>query len=141
MNRALLFSLFGLTGLSFLLSACSDSQLSNDCSRYRKGMFYYHFKDSDRVSHYTVARTDSIQTETNADNGNVARYKIHWINNCSYELRFIEGTEKLPQEILGLKRKMVLQTTILSGNKTFYLFRSTSNASDKILQDTIWLKR
>jgi hypothetical protein len=111
------------------------------CDQYRNGTFYYHFKMNEKISHFTFTRNDSTQAEVNNDNGNIALYNIRWIDNCSYELKFIEGTEKLPENLLSLKKKMVIKTTILAGTNEYYLFKSTSNLSDGVLSDTIWLKK
>jgi hypothetical protein len=138
--RALFSLLMGSFLVMPLLTAC-DMSSSKTCEQYRKGTFYYHFVDHDAVVQYTMIRNDSVQTETNMKTGNISKYKIHWINNCSYELHFLEGTEVLPRERLELKKGMVLRTTIISGTNSYYCFNSTSNLTDRVLNDTIWLKQ
>jgi hypothetical protein len=113
----------------------------NKCDQYRNGTFYYHFKIKEKISHYIMTRNDSMQIETNSESGNIAKYKIRWMDNCSYELKFIEGTEILPEKLLNLKKTMLIQTSILSGTKEYYLFKSKTNLNDLVLTDTIWLKK
>jgi len=132
-----LFFLIGIT----LFVACSGSSTSTNCSLYKEGTFYYHFKDGKKVVHFTITRKGADQTEKNEENGNIYTYKIHWTDSCSYDLIFIQGTDTLPKELLNLKRKMIVHTTILSGTKKYYLFKSTSDLDDHVLQDTIWLTK
>jgi hypothetical protein len=120
----------------------SDTALYNEeCSRYKKGTFYYHLKISDSDYSYTIYRNDSTQIEQTDKTGYRARYRMRWLTNCSYELRLIDQTEPITKELLEIKMKMVIKTTILQGNSSYYLFRSTSSLSTNILTDTIWLRK
>ncbi len=113
----------------------------SDCSKYKRGTFSYHFKNKGKLVYFTFTRADSIQLEKNEQNGNVSKFKIAWIDNCRYTLTFLEGTEVLPKELLDLKKRLIITTVIIGSGKNYYLFKSTGNLDDHILQDTIWIKK
>jgi hypothetical protein len=117
------------------------NRLLVDCSKYKTGVFSYHFKSDGKILYYTLTRSDSFQIEKNDQNGNISKFKINWIGNCTYELSFLEGTELLPKELLDMKKRLIIRTTILESGKNYYLFKSTGNVTSHILQDTIWTKR
>ncbi len=134
-------SVIFLISAGLILSAHLYVPNRNKCDQYRNGTFYYHFKINEKISQYTVTRNDSMQIEANDKTGDIAKYSIRWIDNCSYELKFIGGSKILPEELLNLKKTMVVQTTILSGTTEYYLFKSTTNLTKLVLSDTIWLKK
>jgi hypothetical protein len=133
--RTIIFILIGIT----FFFACNDSPAPPNCSQYKNGDFYFHFKDGEKLGRFTVTRKGPVQTEKNEENGNSSTYKILWTDSCSYDLIFIEGTEDLPNDLLNYKRKLVIHTTVLSGTNKYYLFKSTSDLNDHVLQDTMWL--
>lgn len=132
--------LFIIIGIFFFI-ACSDSPVSINCSLYKEGTFSYHYKNGEKLVHVTFTRKGPGQTEKNEETGFISEFKILWTDSCSYDLIFIKGTDTLPKEMLEFKRKMVVHTTILSGTNQYYLFKSTSNLNDHVIQDTIWLAR
>jgi len=125
---------------SIFLLACSDPPGPNNCSLYKEGTFYYHFKDHNK-EHYTITRKGPTQIEKNGNDSNIAEYKILWTDSCSYDLIYIKETNKLSKEMLDFKKKLVVHTTILSGTKEYYLFKSTSDLVDKVFEDTLWLTK
>ena len=130
-----------LIGISLLLLNFDNSNNLQNCKEYRIGTFYYHFNVDNGVRYYTVTRNDSMQIETNDDSGDIAKLKLHWIDPCTYEMRFIESTEILPKNLLDLKKTMLLKTSILYGTEKYYIFKATSNLSNHELQDTVWLTK
>jgi hypothetical protein len=122
-------------------SSCFDSATSTNCSLYKEGTFYFHFKDGKKVVQYSITRKGPEQIEKNEENGDISKYKIVWTDSCSYDLIFIEGTENLPKAMLDFKRKVVVHTNIISGTSNYFLFKSTSDFDDHVLKDTIWLTR
>jgi len=133
----LLFIIIGI----FFFVACSDSSASKNCSLYKEGTFSYHYKNGEKVFHVTFTRKGPDQTEKSEEDGYIDKYKILWTDSCSYDLIFIEGSENQPKDLLNYKRKNVVHTTILSGTNKYYLFKSTSDLNDRVIQDTIWLAR
>lgn len=105
-----------------------------------QGIFYYHFDIDGKRNAVKIMRNDLIQTEIDNARGDTSNFTINWIDSCSYELHFKEGTEVLSEELLALKKKMIVRTTILSGTKDYYLFKSTRNLIDGVLNDTIWVR-
>ena len=132
--------LISLGAMSLLLAYTSLNNYQT-CKKYRVGTFYYHFQTDESIRHFRVVRNNTTQTEINEDNGNITKLKLHWIDDCTYEMRFLEGTEVLLKDLLDVKKKMILKTTIISSTDEYYIFKSTSNFSTHELIDTIWLRK
>ena len=57
---------------------------TNECDKVKNGKFYYYSKISrDKVD---IERFDSIQLETNTNNGHLLRNKIIWKGDCKYDM-------------------------------------------------------
>ena len=130
-----------MTVIANPFSSFDKDFIQNDCSKYKTGTFSYHFKSEDKILYFTLTRSDSTQIEKNEQNGNISKFRINWIDNCTYELRYLGETNILSQEILELKKNMVLRTTIIESGKNYYLFKSTANITTHVLQDTIWTQK
>jgi len=82
-----------------------------------------------------------MQTEKDEKTGNVAKLRIKWIDDCNYELKFIESTFNFPDSILQLQKAEILKTKIVGGTDDYYLFESKSNILKNVLKDTMWIKK
>ncbi len=132
----LFFSMF------FLLNACNEPAPSAaDCSKLKNGFFRYKFRIGDKLSHYLIARKDSIQVETNLDEGEVARYRIKWLDPCTYELQFQSSSLSLTSKEIAARRSIVLKTEIQKVTDRYYIFKSSSRQFSNSFHDTIWIGR
>jgi hypothetical protein len=125
--------------ISALLASCTGTPTAVNCKQYKTGKFRLSVNRDGKVINYIIERNNSIQTEQCAEAGVDATYKIGWKDDCTYQLVFMNGKDKLPAEAEKIKRKMVILTTILSGTDNYYLFESTNNLSDNVLKDTMWV--
>ena len=133
----------GPTFLAFaflLANSCSTSKTQIDCSLYKTGNFRFTPKDGYGEYVFRIARTDSLQTETDQKSG-YTKLSIHWTSNCTYETTVLESSYKFSIEIEKNRRTIPLKTEILSGTKDYYVFRSTREKSNVILTDTMWIVR
>lgn len=82
--KSFFFALFLITsGLSF----------SQDCEKYKTGEFIIR-DEATGVSR--IVRDKKFQTEYNG--GNYAKYKVHWIDGCSYRLSFVKSNDPAIKE-------------------------------------------
>ena len=70
--------------LLVLFSACAPAE--RDCEKFRNGKFRLEMAG---VPKTVVTRTDSIQLEQRSEGGVSDRYRIRWIDDCTYEARLI----------------------------------------------------
>jgi hypothetical protein len=123
--------------LSAVLSSCSDKPV--DCKRYKTGKFRFTANYNGKPIHFILERNDATQTEVCEELNAVANYKVNWKDDCSYQLVFLNGTDSLPEEAHNRRRKMVIQTAILSGTENYYLFEVSNNLDDRQTKDTMWV--
>jgi hypothetical protein len=131
-------SLFAFIALYFLAS-CTGTPAVVNCKQYKTGKFRFSDKNDGKIVNYIIERDNSTQTEQCAEMNSNSTYKISWKDDCTYLLAFMNGTDSLPPEQEKLKRKLVIETTILDGTEDYYIFKSTNNMFDYVLQDTLWL--
>lgn len=126
---------------SFFLCCCSISKKTDNCTKYKTGSFSFHFENQQETVYFTFIRNDSMQIETNQNTGDISEFIIKWIDECSFQLKFIKGTENLTEDLLQFKKTMTITTTILHAADNYYLFEAKSDKSDYVLTDTIWVNK
>jgi hypothetical protein len=122
-----------------LLASCADTPTAVNCKQYRTGKFRFTENKEGKIVNYIIERNGSTQTEQCAEMGLDATYKISWKDDCTYLLAFMSGKDNVPPEAEKVKRKIVIETTILSGTENYYLFESTNNLFDHVTKDTMWV--
>jgi len=118
-----------------VLLACT-SQVKNDCTQFKTGDFEYRTNGL----LYAISRKDSLQTETNKINGGVTKTSIKWLNDCSYQLRFLETSQIYPDSIDQLIRTTYLTIEVLNWTDYYYVYIAKSNLTDYVMTDTLWIK-
>lgn len=131
---------FSLFFVLYLLISCADKE-EKDCSRFKTGKFIYFIKFQN--TKYLVERNDSFQTETNQITGSVNKYEIKWLDECSYELKFISKVpeDTAPNEMMNKTRAIPLKTTILKSTEDYYVFEAKKEGIPMVLRDTMWVKK
>ncbi|HEY8895296.1 MAG TPA: hypothetical protein VIM79_10800 [Niastella sp.] len=125
--------------ISTFLASCANTPTAVNCKRYRTGKFRFSANFDGKVVNYLIDRNNSTQTEQCAEMNSDGTYKISWKDDCTYLLAYMSGKDSLPPEQEKLKRKMVIETTILGGTEDYYIFESTNNMYDKVMKDTMWV--
>ena len=93
---------------------------SNDCKKLKTGKFEFHSK---YVGKILFERDKNFQTETVVDSGTVARYKIKWLDDCSFimfERKLLKGKELIPDPkfVEAINRDTILvEITEVNGNE------------------------
>ncbi len=123
-----------------LLLSCNTHPKKLDCTKFKTGRFVLRLKSNNKIFAFTLLRHNSVQTEINELTGDTTKYKIIWIDDCNYELKFLKTTENLPDSSLRLKKSMTITTSILETKDNYYLFQSKSDKSNYTFEDTIWTK-
>ena len=122
-----------------LLASCADTPTAVNCKQYRTGKFRFTENREGKIVNYIIERNNSTQTEQSPEKDSYGTYKISWKDDCTYLLAFMSGNDNLPPEMEKVKRKMVIETKILSGTENYYLFESTNNIYDHVMKDTMWV--
>ena len=123
-----------------LISACQKVDTNTDCSQFHNGKFI--FKSGNPVKpQFSIVRDDSIQVETNLTDNSVTKLAITWTDTCAYELRLLETNLAIADSMKNVGKTAPLRSEILSWTKEYYIFRTTSTASKKVLTDTMWVSK
>lgn len=119
-----------------LITFCQNKALT--CSDIKTGIFHIYPKNS--PDHYIDIREGEFVRETKMNTGDTSLYKINWINDCTYSLQYLSGTEKMTDEIAKFYKKHKLVYEIPSVTNEYYVYKGyidkTSNIP--ISTDTIW---
>ncbi|MFH6996048.1 hypothetical protein [Flavobacterium sp. FlaQc-48] len=81
--------------LNLLIIILFLGKTSFDCDKFKTGKFEVESKFGGKV---VIQRNHRFHTETLTRNGNVVRYKIKWISDCSFLLygrQLLKGTEEI----------------------------------------------
>jgi len=121
-----------------MITACQNTDTVSDCRQFHTGKFI--FKSGNPVKPlFSIVRDDSIQVETNLADNSVTKLAITWTDTCAYELRLLETTLTIADSMKNVGKTAPLRSEILSWTKQYYIFRTTSTASNKVLTDTMWV--
>lgn len=106
--------------------------MSNDCSNIKTGKF----KLIDQESGITIiTRTANEQIEINENLNVKIRYKVNWINECTYQL-FDAKVYKGDDYFQGQKSD-TMTVSITEVNTDYYKVLTTSNFSDLSMEAKI----
>jgi hypothetical protein len=133
--KQLLFAFIAL----YFLASCTGTPAVVNCKQYKTGKFRFSGTQDGKRINYIIERNNSTQTEKCQERNSDGTYKISWKDDCTYLLAFMSGNDSLPEELEKVKRKMVIETTILSGTENYYTFESTNNIYDHVMKDTMWV--
>ncbi|HTF04302.1 MAG TPA: hypothetical protein VK826_09755 [Bacteroidia bacterium] len=116
---ALLFALPALNTVS------AQTATGEECKPFRTGTFY-----NPSAPHLTITRDSLYQVETDTRTGDVSKFKVTWVDDCTYKLEFIESTDR---EVRKAAKVMgILTVTITSVEEGSYKFRATSEAANDV---------
>jgi hypothetical protein len=137
-----LFKIGLVSSLSFLLfaSSCDSERNSQNCGRFRNGLFRYHSRMSDKGD-VLIQRTDSIQTETYLETGLTSKFSVQWTGPCNYELKMLETTHDYPDSIQEIRMKRTLYVEILKWDKDYYLYGISDKKGEIESRDTFWVEK
>ena len=106
----------------FWLSISSCEEKIN-CQIYHEGQFEI-IDDSRDV---LIERDKEYQIETDRSNGNFTKFRIVWLNPCTYRLFFLEGNEA----IYDAWKNNFLEVMIIEGTDSEYSFSATFSKTGK----------
>lgn len=115
--------------LFFLLIASNSFAQSKDCSSFKTGTFKY---VNSKAQNTVIVRNDSIQIETDVDNGFELTGSIKWLSDCKYKLTYTSVSNPDYESILGT----TFNVDITSTEKNTYKY-SAYNESRKITGELV----
>ena len=119
--KSFFFILF-LSMLSVVANAQADSAT---CTGFRKGSFAYR---NDSLGLIHINRTGKKQEEINKEKGIITKFKIKWLDDCSYEIKQLWSNSKEQRKQNGSRTKVI----ITSASKDSYQFTCVCpNEEDK----------
>ncbi len=133
--------LISLFTVALLFSCNETANQKVSCSKYKIGNFLYKVRAKENPSAVFINRNDSIQTEIIKNTGDTGTLKIIWIDDCTYELRYLKIISKEPDSLTFFKKAMKIKTKIIGGTDIYYLFESTNDKNTFVLRDTIWITK
>jgi hypothetical protein len=96
-----------------------------ECQQFRTGTFY-----NPSAPHLTITRDSLYQVETDTRTGDISKFKVTWVDDCTYKLEFIESTDR---EVRKAAKVMgILTVTITSVEEDSYKFRASSEAANDV---------
>lgn len=119
-----------------MISPAQNTKLS--CIDFRKGIFYTYPKNS--ADHYVTTRDNEYSHETNTSTGDTTLWKVKWLSDCVYSLKYISGNAKIADENLAVLKKHTLVFEMSAVTNDYYVFTGhIDKASNiQIQTDTMW---
>ncbi|MHC0440692.1 hypothetical protein [Flavobacterium sp. 3-210] len=113
------------------------TNISLDCDNFKTGKFETPSKFGGKV---IIERTKQFHTETLTRNGNIIRYKIKWLNDCSfllYDRKLLKGNEEIKDpKIIEQFAKDTIFNEIIEINDSEYRTKSKINNFEKWFEST-----
>ncbi len=102
-----------------------------NCQQFKTGKFT--LTEREKAGTYIVERDLSFQTETDVARGVTIRFKVTWINDCTYQLNLVEGQD----ETMNSYRGKTLTIRILETYPDGYKFEVRMEGSDYRLVEVL----
>ena len=114
-----------------------------NCADFQNGSF---FSRKPGGNFTTISRSSSIQTERNLENGTIRAARIKWLNDCEYELNYLDETEANQDTLNGYFKNHTLTNRILKTkagevngtNYNYCVFESSIFGISQKITDTLW---
>lgn len=123
----------------FLTAYTGFCQNSSSCQNFKTGVFYIYPKND--TGRFVITRTGDVQKEVDLVTGDSTIWKIKWMDDCVYQLKFISTSGKLSAEQRELQTKHDLVISITGSGKDYYTFQGSFDKvkNPVIMYDTMWL--
>lgn len=120
-----------------IIAAAQSKKLT--CLELRSGIFHNYSKNG--KEHFVCRREEEYQYETNLTRGDSVVWKINWVDDCTYTLKYISGTGVADDATMKIlkKHKLAYEVTKLSDN--YYVYKGyLDNTSGTLFEsDTMWV--
>jgi hypothetical protein len=134
---------FSIT-LSFIVFSCTHPNKDHNCKDFRNGVF--HSTRGQNGTSNTIFRNDTMQKEYNSTKGTIVWAKIKWINDCEYELQYIDELITKQDTIEAHMKTHILTNRIFKtvageANGTIYnycIFETSKFGVSQKFRDTLW---
>lgn len=138
MHKPKLIFLLFLTFIFVINSAFCQSN-KTECISVKNGIFFSYPKNSN--DKYVCKREGTYQHEKNLVTGDTTVYKVDWINDCEYVLKFITSNAKMSAAEKDFWDKHKLVYTIIRVAENYYTFNGYADKSSNLVlvTDTMWL--
>ncbi len=117
--------------LLFLGTGLASTRDELNCKQFKTGKFT--LTEKEKAGTYIVERDHSFQTETDVAKGVTIRFKVTWINDCTYQLNIVEGQD----ETMNSYRGKTLTIRILETYPDGYKFEVRMEGSDYRLVEVL----
>jgi len=104
----------------------------------KKGTFYFHSLKANNK--YIITRDSSVQQEINLKTGDTSFWKVNWINDYLYNLKFIRSTQSMSIAQKMFFHSHIAVIKILEIKRNYYVFKSSIDSIPvrNTLPDTLW---
>ena len=103
----------------FIIIGFSCSSDKFDCKSIKTGAFKYNAKGWEQQC--IIERNDSVQFEKLINSGMTVKTKVTWLDDCSYELKFISINVPVPDSILTRLRNTKTSVKIIKVGRDYYI--------------------
>jgi len=125
-----------MAGLSFSVQAQNKTIT---CADLKTGLFHSYPKNSS--DHYISNREGDSQNEVNVKTGDSILWKINWIDDCRYTLKFVSGNVKMNEDVSSFLKKHKMAYEISKVTINYYVFKTYIDKTSglPIETDTMWI--
>ena len=108
------------------------------CADLKNGVFHCYPVTINK--HYLIRKDGEYQLETDLADGDSTLWKVNWVNDCTYTLKYISGG-KMEEDVLKVLKKHKLAYKITRVTSEYYTYTGYIDNTDNnpIQADTMWL--
>jgi len=109
------------------------------CNKVRNGIFYFYAKNTNEK--FKLIRSDTLQQEINLSKGDTSFWKINWLDNCAFSIKFLNTTKVMPQDEKVFRNSHIIVSRILKVSSEYYTYVAGLDSlnSKYTSTDTVWI--
>ncbi len=136
-NHSIIFSLLLIVS-GLLLIHWRSGKVS--CKELRNGVFHFYGKQS--KDYYIILRQDSLQREVNVATNDTSFWKVDWVDDCIFSLKYSSGGRNRSEEE---KKFLLNHITVIQIQKItadYYVVKGSLDSLNSRfnLIDTVWMQ-
>lgn len=113
---------------------------NRNCDTIKTGTF--HLKSSSGKNRYKIIRDEHTQMEINLSKGDTSFWKISWIEDCMFSLKFIRKTGSITKKEFDIYSNHLMVVQIIEVAHDYYIYKGgIDQISNKSIRDTVIIDR
>jgi hypothetical protein len=129
--------------VSFFSTPSFAQARSKDCSKIRKGHFYYYSSTTNARSE--IFRNDTVHQEIGLTKNDTFTYRVKWVEPCKFTMQLIKSTRSFEPGEESFNKSFITTVDIAVVTKKYYTFNAVVSSElynkQSMVSDTVWFDK